>query len=125
MSILARASRMSSADTFREINWLRRFRSSSAPLPPSSIALLEQLYGAPLLETYGLTETASTICANLMPPRRRKPGSVGVPINTEMLILDEADLPVAAGREGEILLRGAGVIQEYLGSPQPDAFWKG
>ena len=66
------------------ISSLRRFRSSSAPLPPSSIALLEQLYDAPLLETYGLTETASTICSNLLPPRRRKPGSVGVPINTEM-----------------------------------------
>jgi len=107
------------------ISSLRRFRSSSAPLPPSSIALLEQLYGAPLLETYGLTETASTICSNLLPPRRRKPGSVGVPINTEMLILDEADRPAAADVEGEILLRGAGVIQEYLGSPQLDAFWNG
>jgi acyl-CoA synthetase (AMP-forming)/AMP-acid ligase II len=107
------------------ISSLRRFRSSSAPLPPSSFALLEQLYDAPLLETYGLTETASTICSNLLPPRRRKPGSVGVPINTEMLILDEADRPAAAGIEGEILLRGAGVIQEYLGSPQPEAFWNG
>ena len=115
----------SSGDCTPGISSLRRFRSSSAPLPPSSIALLEQLYNAPLLETYGLTETASTICSNLMPPRRRKPGSVGVPINTEMLILDEADRPAAAGIEGEILLRGVGVIQEYLGSPQPEAFWNG
>jgi oxalate---CoA ligase len=107
------------------ISSLRRFRSSSAPLPPSSIALLEKLYDAPLLETYGLTETASTICSNLLPPRRRKPGSVGVPIYSEMLILDEADRPAAAGIEGEILLRGVGVIQEYLGASQPEAFWNG
>lgn len=107
------------------ISSLRRFRSSSAPLPPSSIALLEQLYQSPLLETYGLTETASTICSNLMPPRQRKPGSVGVPINAEMLILDEAGQPAATGIEGEILLRGAGVIEEYLGAQQQDAFWNG
>ncbi len=107
------------------ISSLRRFRSSSAPLPPSSIALLEQLYQAPLLETYGLTETASTICSNLMPPRQRKPGSVGVPINAELLILDEGDQPAATGVEGEILLRGAGVIEEYLGDQRQDAFWNG
>jgi acyl-CoA synthetase (AMP-forming)/AMP-acid ligase II len=46
------------------IRTLRCFRSSSAPLPPASIARLEELYAAPLLETYGLTETASTLCSN-------------------------------------------------------------
>lgn len=107
------------------ISSLRRFRSSSAPLPSSPISLLEQLYQAPLLETYGLTETASTICSNLMPPRQRKPGSVGVPINAEMLILDEADRPASTGIEGEILLRGPGVIEEYLGTQQPGAFCNG
>ena len=104
---------------------LRRFRSSSAPLAPSAVRALEELFDAPLLETYGLTETASTICSNLLPPGQRKQGSVGVPINAELLILDDAGRPAAPGADGEILLRGAGVIREYLGTQPDDAFLDG
>jgi oxalate---CoA ligase len=108
------------------ISTLRRFRSSSAPLAPSSVRTLEDLFNAPLLETYGLTETASTICSNLLPPGQRKLGSVGVPINAELLILDDdAERKTPAGVDGEILLRGAGVIREYLGKQPEDAFWEG
>jgi oxalate---CoA ligase len=103
---------------------LRRFRSSSAPLALSSVRMLEDLFNAPLLETYGLTETASTICSNLLPPRQRKLGSVGVPINAELLILDDAERKAQPGVDGEILLRGAGVIREYLGTQPDGAFWE-
>jgi oxalate---CoA ligase len=106
------------------ISTLRRFRSSSAPLAPSSVRALEDLYDAPLLETYGLTETASTICSNLLPPGQRKLGSVGVPINAELLILDDAGRKAPPGVDGEILLRGAGVIREYLGAQPDGAFWE-
>src|SRR5262249_37495252 len=67
------------------IRTLRCFRSSSAPLPPASIARLEELYAAPLLETYGLTETASTLCSNRLPPGKRKPGSVGQAISADQI----------------------------------------
>ena len=107
------------------ISTLRRFRSSSAPLAPFSVQTLESLYDAPLLETYGLTETASTICSNLLPPGQRKLGSVGVPINAELLILDHAERQAAPGVDGEILLRGAGVIREYLGAQPDGTFWEG
>lgn len=108
-----------------EISTLRRFRSSSAPLAPSAVRTLEDLFNAPLLETYGLTETASTICSNLLPPGQRKLGSVGVPINAELLILDDAGRKAPPGADGEILLRGAGVISEYLGTQTDGAFWEG
>jgi len=104
---------------------LRRFRSSSAPLALSAVRTLEDLFNAPLLETYGLTETASTICSNLLPPGQRKLGSVGVPINAELLILDDAERKAPPGFDGEILLRGAGVIREYLGTQPDGAFWEG
>jgi len=104
---------------------LRRIRSSSAPLALSSVRTLEDLFNAPLLETYGLTETASTICSNLLPPGQRKLGSVGVPINAELLILDDAERKAPPGVDGEILLRGAGVIREYLGTQPDGAFWEG
>src|SRR5499426_779114 len=107
------------------ITTLRRFRSSSAPLAPSAVRTLEDLFSAPLLETYGLTETASTICSNLLPPGQRKLGSVGVPINAELLILDDAERKAPPGVDGEILLRGDGVIREYLGVQPDGAFREG
>jgi len=107
------------------VTTLRRFRSSSAPLAPPAVRTLEDLFGAPLLETYGLTETASTICSNLLPPGQRKLGSVGIPINAELFILDDAEQQAPTGVDGEILLRGAGVIREYLGVQPDGAFWEG
>ena len=53
----------------RPARGMRFFRSSSAPLAASAIARLEALFDAPLIETYGLTETASMICL--------QPGSAG------------------------------------------------
>src|SRR5262249_62179104 len=56
---------------------------------------------------------------------QRKLGSVGVPVNAELLILDDAERQAPPGVDGEILLRGAGVIREYLGTQPDGAFWEG
>jgi len=92
---------------------LRFLRSSSAPLPAAIIAELETLFGAPLIETYGLTETASMICTNPLPPARRKTGSVGVAWGAEMCIIDEQGRTLPAGEDGEIAVRGPSVITAY------------
>jgi acyl-coenzyme A synthetase/AMP-(fatty) acid ligase len=60
----------------------------------------------------------------LLAPGQRKLGSVGVPINAELLILDDADRKAPPGVDGEILLRGPGVIREYLGVQPDGAFWE-
>lgn len=92
---------------------LRFIRSSSAPFPLSAISRYEALFGAPLLENYGMTETASTVCSNLPGTRQRKPGSVGIPIGAEVRIAAAASSPDASGKVGEILLRGPSVITKY------------
>src|SRR5689334_23255484 len=57
---------------------LRFVRSASATLQPDLLAELERAFEAPVIEAYGMTETASSLIAsNPLPPRRRKPGSVG------------------------------------------------
>ena len=102
---------------------LRFIRSSSAPFPSSAISRYEALFGAPLLENYGMTETASTICSNLPGARQRKSGSVGIPIGAEIRI---AVGPSSLGESdgvGEILLRGPSVITKYAsGESGPDYF---
>jgi len=100
---------------------LRFFRSSSAPLPSSIIGSLESLFGAPLIETYGLTETATMIATNPLPPAVRKIGSVGIPCSgAEISIIMPDGQRAPAGVEGEILVRGPSVITHYGEHPAPD-----
>lgn len=92
---------------------LRLIRSSSAALPPSVMAKLENLFCAPVIEAYGMTEAAHQMASNPLPPRTRKPGSVGIPAGPEMAILDEAGRRMAAGAIGEIAIRGTNVMPGY------------
>lgn len=103
---------------------MRFFRSSSAPLAASAIGRLEALFDAPLIETYGLTETASMICSNPLPPATRKLGSVGIAFGAEIRIGDANGDDVPVNQNGEILVRGPSVIRRYWGSAQQkDAFF--
>jgi oxalate---CoA ligase len=92
---------------------LRFMRSSSAPFPASAIRPYESLFRVPLLENYGMTESASTICTNPLPPGARKAGSVGIPIGAEIRVVgtDGSDQP--NGEDGEILIRGPSIITGY------------
>jgi acyl-CoA synthetase (AMP-forming)/AMP-acid ligase II/thioesterase domain-containing protein/acyl carrier protein len=100
---------------------LRFIRSSSAPLPPRVARELEEAFGAPVLEAYGMTEAAHQIATNPLPPGGRKIGSVGVPTGTELAVLDDAGQPLAAGQVGEIVIRGPSVVRGYERNPGADA----
>ena len=50
----------------------------------SSDGGMERVFGVPVIEGYGLTETSQQVCVNPLPPGRRKPGSVGVPGQTTL-----------------------------------------
>src|SRR5262249_8730299 len=82
---------------------LRFIRSGSGLLSPRLVQELEALFGVPVIQTYGMTETAQ-ITAN--PVRRRKLGSVGQPVGTEVAILGREGEHLATGQHGEIAIRG-------------------
>src|SRR5208337_4771996 len=85
---------------------LRLVRSASAPLPPRVLAELERTFGTAVIEFYGMTETASApIACNPLPPRRRKPGSVGITVGLEVAIIDESGVAVPRGQTGEVAVR--------------------
>src|SRR5439155_6667808 len=73
---------------------LRFVRSCSSAMSPALMQRIEDVYGVPLLEAYGMTEASHQMSSNPLPPRRRVPGSVGVPTGTEIRAVDErgADL---------------------------------
>ncbi len=92
---------------------LRLVRSASAPLPAARFKALSDLFGVPVIETYGMTEAASQIASTPLEDWSRKPGSVGKAAGPEIVVLDENDAPLAANLVGEIALRGPNMTLGY------------
>lgn len=92
---------------------LRLIRSGTSPLPTRIAEELERAFGAPVIDYYGMTEAASLITCNPLPPRERKVGSVGILIGTEVAIMDEAGRLQQNGELGEIVIRGTNLFRGY------------
>jgi len=98
-------------------NPLRFLRSSSSSMPPQVIRELEEIFKAPLIESYGMTEATHQMASNPLPPRARKPGTVGVAAGPEVAIMLEGAL-LPRGETGEIVIRGANVTAGYENNPK-------
>jgi oxalate---CoA ligase len=109
-AILARAARNPEAVKATK---LRFIRSSSSSLPPQVMAALEETFGAPVIESYGMTEAAHQMTSNPLPPAPRKPGSVGLAAGPEVRIMDPAGNLLENGATGEIVIRGENVTHGY------------
>jgi acyl-CoA synthetase (AMP-forming)/AMP-acid ligase II len=113
-AILAEARRRGARPASR----LRFVRSASASLPAGVFAELERVFGAPVIEFYGMTETASApVACNPLPPGRRKPGSVGLPVDLDMAITDSRGIVLPRGQTGMVTVRGKSVMAGYDGDP--------
>ncbi len=100
---------------------LRFIRSSSSSIPPQVIAEIEEVFGAPLIESYGMTEATHQMCSNPLPPAVRKPGSVGVAAGPEVAIMDLDGRLLPRGETGEIVIRGENVTLGYEANPKANA----
>jgi acyl-CoA synthetase (AMP-forming)/AMP-acid ligase II len=100
---------------------LRFLRSCSSALSPKLLARVEERFGVPLLEAYGMTEGAHQIASNPLPPAPHEPGSVGLPTGAEIRVVgaDWSTLPV--GVIGEVAIRGPGVTPGYLDNAEANA----
>ncbi len=96
---------------------LRFIRSSSASLPPQVMAELEEVFGSPVFESYGMTEAAHQMASNPLPPRARKPGAVGIAAGPEVAIMDDSDALLPQGGIGEVVIRGPNVTPGYDNNP--------
>jgi len=112
------------ADVIRN-HRLRFIRSSSSSMPVTVIEQLESLYGIPVIEAYGMTEAAHQMASNALPPRPRKPGTVGPAAGPEIRVVDTTGATVPPGAPGEIVIRGPNVMTAYENNPtaNADAFY--
>ncbi len=95
---------------------LRFIRSASAALPARLALDLEDAFGVPVLQAYGMTEASHQIASNPLPPGTRKARSVGRATGTDVIILpNSVDEPLPVGEVGEVGIRGASIFAGYLG----------
>jgi acyl-CoA synthetase (AMP-forming)/AMP-acid ligase II len=100
---------------------LRFIRSCSAALAPQTMADMEERFGSPVLEAYGMTEAAHQMASNPLPPEARKPGSVGQGMAVEIAILNEAGELLPSGAIGEVSIKGPNVFTGYEGNDEANA----
>ncbi|MDB5085397.1 MAG: AMP-dependent synthetase and ligase [Bacilli bacterium] len=105
---------------------LRFVRSASSSLPVLHARRFERTFGIPVIQSYGMSEAASQICVNPLPPGQRRLASVGLPFGVELKVIDEAGNSLGASQVGEIVIRGKSVITHYVeedATPDVPAGW--
>jgi amino acid adenylation domain-containing protein len=103
----------------REFPELRFLTNTGAALPASTVEAIRRTFpNARLYSMYGLTECKRAL---YLPPEQleTRPTSVGIPIpGTEAWIEDEDGRTLAPGQVGELMIRGAHVMQGYWNDPE-------
>ncbi|NUS10114.1 MAG: acyl--CoA ligase, partial [Streptomyces sp.] len=100
---------------------LRVCVTAGAPSDPGLREEVERRFGAPLLDGYGSTETCGKIAMESV-DGPRVPGSSGTPVTgMDVRLVDpDSGLDIVGG-EGEIWVRGPGVMLAYHNRPEADA----
>lgn len=105
-----------------DLSSLRYLTNTAAALPVEHIRRLRAAFPwARLYSMYGLTECKRAL---YLPPEEldRRPASVGIPIpGTEAWIEDDTGRRVEPGEVGELVVRGAHVMQGYWGDAEETA----
>ncbi|WP_040209244.1 AMP-binding protein [Neobacillus jeddahensis] len=104
---------------------LRFIRSASSQLPMVNARRFEQRFHVPVIQSYGMTEAASQICVNPLPPRKRVLGSVGLPVGVQLKIVDSNGQPCLPTKVGEIVIKGDNVIHHYIEAANQNDFLDG
>jgi long-chain acyl-CoA synthetase len=99
---------------------VRYFFSAAATMPVEIAERWKHVFGKPIFEGCGLSETSPFASYNH--EWRHRPGSVGAAIaNVELRIVDPDDKEVERGAWGEICIKGPNVMLGYWNRPEETA----
>jgi crotonobetaine/carnitine-CoA ligase len=92
-------------------------------IPPALHRQLEERWGVPWYEAFGMTETGGDLrVTDRDHDELVGTGCMGGPVSyRQARIVDTADETVPAGQTGELALRGPGMMDGYLDNPQATA----
>ncbi|CAE6816899.1 Long-chain-fatty-acid--CoA ligase [Paraburkholderia aspalathi] len=101
-----------------DLSSLTYLSGGGAAMPQAVAQQIQERWGIPYVEGYGLTETMAATHIN--PPQRSKQQCMGVPIfSTYSLVVDPDTLKsLGQGETGEILVSGPQVFDGYWNSPE-------
>ncbi|WP_428849397.1 SDR family NAD(P)-dependent oxidoreductase, partial [Streptomyces lycopersici] len=114
---------LGAADTFEpRTSSLKMGLVAGSVAPASLIEGFEDVFGVPLLDTYGCTETSGSLTVNWL-SGQRVPGSCGLPVpGLSLRFVDPiSGADVADGEEGELWASGPSIMIGYHGQPEATA----
>lgn len=102
-----------------DLSCWRLMHIGAQPVPPSLIKHWKQYFPEMQYDTnYGLSESTGPGCIHLGIENEYKVGAIGkAGYGWEARIVDEQGNNVPQGKNGEIIVRGAGVMREYYRNP--------
>lgn len=92
---------------------LRLIRSVSAPLSPALFEEARERLGVPVIEMYGMSETAGLLTSNPLPPAPQKVGSVGLPV----------DCDIEIRHHNQVWVRSPGLFRGYEENEENKDLW--
>jgi len=104
-----------------DLSSMKLWISGSAPLALETWKGFKKKFGFEIIEGWGLTEAAALNCVNPI-DGPIKIGSIGKPMKgTEMKVVDNKDIELPIGREGEIIIRSPSLMKGYWNKPEQTA----
>ena len=108
----------------RDLSTLSGISQGGSPVPPDSIAKIEDDFAGKVSPAngYGLTETTSAVIANSGPGYFSHKDSVGLPMpGTDVRIVDEDGNDLEIGQVGELWVSGPNNVRGYWNKPNETA----